>query len=132
MTPSASTQTSNQPTFVEEPAIYEFTTSLGADDTITDVAVNIDRDSDFLLTGIWGSSTGEFTMNFRLPSGRQIANQAILNTDVLGTANQPTSIGPPPIYRAGSVGPQLTLTDLSGATNNITILFGGIRRIRTT
>jgi len=132
MTPSASTQQSNQPTYVEEPAIYEFTTQLSSDEAVTDVAVPIDRDSDFLLTGIWGSSSGEFTLNFRLPSGRQISNQQILNTDILGTANQPVSIGPPPIYRAGSVGPQLDLTDISGATNNITILFGGIRRIRTT
>lgn len=132
MTPQASTQTANQPTYVEEPAIYEFTTQLTSDESVTDVAVNIDRDSDFLLTGIWGSSTGEYTLNFRLPSGRQISNQQILNTDLIGTANQPTSIGPPPIYRAGSVGPQLDLTDISGATNNITILFGGIRRIRTT
>ena len=122
----------DQPTYVEEPAIYPFFVTLTSDQHIADTAVNIDRDSDFLLTGIWGSSTGPYTLNFRLPSGRQVSTQEILDTDLLGTANQPTAIGPPPIYRAGSNGPQLSLTDVSGASNSIRLYFGGIRRIRTT
>ena len=98
----------------------------------SDVAVNIDRDADWLWTGLNGSSTGEYTVNFRLPSGRQLANAEILNTDIVGTANQPTQIGPPPVYRAGSTGPQLTMTDISGAPNTVTLIFSGIRRVRTT
>lgn len=132
MTPSASSSTANQPTYVEEPAIYVFSSTLSSDQHISDISVNIDRDSDFLLTGVNGSSTGTYTLNFRLPSGRQICNTEILNTDFIGTANQPTAIGPPPIYRAGSTGPQLTLTDTSGAGNTVIIIFSGIRRIRTT
>jgi hypothetical protein len=132
MTPSASSDPSTQPTYVEEPAYYPFSIQLTADQAVTGVSVNIDRDSDFLLTGINGSSDGDYTLNFRLPSGRQIATSQILNTDLIGTANQPTAIGPPPIYRAGSVGPQLDLTDVSDETNNINIVFSGIRRIRTT
>lgn len=132
MTPTASSSPANQPTYVEEPAIYLFSTTLSSDQHIADVAVPIDRDSDFLLTGLNGSSTGNYTLNFRLPSGRQIANAEVLDTDILGTANQPTAIGPPPIYRAGSNGPQLSLTDISGAANTIIIVFTGIRRIRTT
>jgi hypothetical protein len=131
MTPSA-TNPADQPTYVEEPAIYVFTQALTASQHIGQVAVNIDRDSDFLLTGINGSSDGAYTLNFRLPSGRLISNAEILNTDILGTANQPTAIGPPPIYRAGSVGPQLDLTDVSAAPNNLIIVFSGIRRLRTT
>lgn len=131
MTPNGSSS-ENQPTYVEEPALYVFTMSLTADQHVPNVAVNIDRDSDFLLTGINGSSDGAYTLNFQLPSGRLVSNAEILNTDLLGTANQPTAIGPPPIYRAGSIGPQLTLTDISGTTNNITIVFSGIRRLRTT
>lgn len=122
----------NQPTYVEEPAIYYFTYTLTSDQHVSDIAVQIDRDSDFLLTGINGSSTGTYTLNFRLPSGRQVSNFEVLNTDLIGTANQPTAIGPPPIYRAGSNGPQLTLTDTSGGSNSIIIVFSGIRRIRTT
>lgn len=132
MTPQASSAADNQPTYVEEPAMYVFTETLNNGQHLGQVAVNIDRDSDFLLTGINGSSDGAYTLNFRLPSGRLIANAEILNTDLIGTANQPTAIGPPPIYRAGSVGPQLDLSNLSGGNNVVNIIFSGIRRLRTT
>lgn len=132
MSAGASASPANQPTYVEEPAMYIAPVTMTAGQNIQDLAVNIDRDSDFMLTGIHGTSDGAFSLNFRLPSGRQIANAQILATDFLGTANQPTAIGPPPIYRAGSTGPQLTLSELSGATNNARIIFDGIRRIRTT
>jgi hypothetical protein len=132
MTPTDSSSAANQPTYVEEPAFYPFTIELTANEKVSDVAVPIDRDSDFLLTGLNGSSDGAYTLNFRLPSGRQVSTAEILNTDLLGTANQPTAVGPPPIYRAGSNGPQLSLTDLSNANNSIIIIFSGIRRIRTT
>ena len=132
MTPSASSTPANQPTYVEEPAMYVYTITLTALEAVQQASVNIDRDSDFLLTGINGSSTGNYTLNFRLPSGRLVANTQILNIDLIGTANQPTAIGPPPIYRAGSVGPQLDLTDVSNASNTIIIVFSGIRRLRTT
>jgi hypothetical protein len=132
MTPTASSSPANQPTYVEEPAIYTFIFNLTANQHVADVAVNIDRDADWLWTGLNGSSTGNFTINFRLPSGRQLSNAEILNTDIVGTANQPTQIGPPPVYRAGSTGPQLTMTDISGAGNTVTLIFSGIRRVRTT
>lgn len=120
-----------QPQFVEEPANYIFTYTLTGNQSVQYVPVNIDRDSDFCLTGLNGSSTGTFTMNFRLPSGRLICNQNVQSTNLLGTPNIPTTIGPPPIYRAGSTGPEVSLTDTSGAGNTVTIVFSGIRRLRT-
>jgi hypothetical protein len=128
--PNPSNKTT-QATYVEEPAMYTFNYTLTADQAVQRVPVNIDRDSDFLLTGINGSSTGTYTLNVRLPSGRLIASAQINNTNFIGAANQPTAIGPPPIYRAGSTGPELDLTDTSGAGNTLQIIFQGIRRIRT-
>jgi hypothetical protein len=133
MTPTDSSSPANQPTYVEEPAIYYFQKSLAALTHYDSVAVNIDRDTDFLLTGINGSSTTtNYTLNLRLPSGRLLSSAEMLASDFIGTPNQPTAIGPPPIYRAGSVGPQLNLTNLDNAVNNINISFSGIRRVRTT
>lgn len=132
MTPQDSSNPANQPEYVEEPAFYVFTRELAGDEHVGQVSVNIDRDADFLLTGLNGSSDGDYTLNFRLPSGRLVSNVEILAADLIGTANQPTAIGPPPIYRAGSSGPQLDLTEVSGSTNNIIIIFSGIRRLRTT
>jgi hypothetical protein len=132
MTPRANSSPANQPEYVEEPAIYTFVTTLTAGQHLDNAAVNIDRDTDWLWTGLNGSQTGNYTVNFRLPSGRQLANAEIFNQDIIGTANQPTVIGPPPVYRAGSVGPQVTITDISGGGNTVTIVFTGIRRVRTT
>lgn len=129
--PTVVTDPNNQPDFVEEAAWYLYTVTLNANQSVKGASVNIDRDSDFTLTGVHGSSDGLFTMNMRLPSGRLISNAQILSTDWLGTANQPTAMGPPPIYRAGSVGPQLDLTEVSGDTNVLFIIFTGIRRIKT-
>jgi len=122
----------NQPDYVEEPQLYPYTVSLTSGQHLEAQNVNIDRDADFCLTGVNGSSDGEYTLNFRTPSGRLISTAEILNTDIIGTANQPTAIGPPMIYRAGSVGPQLNITDVSGSTNDIVIVFSGIRRVKTT
>ena len=122
-----------QPTYVEEPTAYLFTVTLASPGRVQDSAVNIDRDSDFLFTGIIGPTTaGNCTFNFRLPAQRLYSNIEIPNNLIMGTANQPTAIGPPPVYRAGSSGPQVTVTNTSGATNTINILFTGTRRVRTT
>ena len=121
----------NQPQFVEEPANYVFNYTLTAGQSVQRVPVNIDRDSDFMLTGINGSATGGYNLNFRLPSGRQIGSALVASTNLIGAANQPTSIGPPPVYRAGSTGPEIDLTDTSNASNTIQIVFSGVRRLRT-
>lgn len=130
--PASQGGATNQPNFIEEPATYVFNYTLNALQAVTRVAVNIDRDSDFLLTGINGISTGGYTLNVRLPSGRLIASQQMINTQFVSNApNQPTAIGPPPIYRAGSTGPELDLTDTSNASNTLQIIFSGLRRLRT-
>jgi hypothetical protein len=123
MTPSA-------PSYVEEPAIYVFQRTMTALEVQRNLPVTMDNDSDFLLTGIHGTSTGTYTINLRMPSGRQIATASVQNVNLIGTANQPTAIGPAPVYRAASIGPALDISDTSNAGNTIEICFTGIRRLR--
>lgn len=128
-TPSPS---ANQPQYVEEPANFVFQITLNALQPLNRIPVPIDRDTDFLWTGLNGSSTGSYTINIVLPSGRYMNSSQIQNGNQVSTAaNQPTAIGPPPIYRAGSSGPLLDLTDTSNASNTIELVFSGIRRLRT-
>ena len=136
MTPTGSPQSQGgataQPNFVEEPATYVANLTLTSMLHLERVPVNIDRDSDFLMTGINGTSTGGYTINFRLPSGRLIGSQEMINSQFVSNApNQPTAIGPPPVYRAGSTGPEINITDTSGAGNTVQLIFSGIRRLRT-
>ena len=132
MSPSASSQ---EPQYVEEPTVIVFTVSLaanGAGSTFKKIAVPVDRDADFLLTGLNGSSDGEYLINLYLPSGRQIASSSMQNANFVSPdPQQPTSIGPPPLYRAGSNGPMLDLENTSNQTNDIELEFSGIRRLRT-
>lgn len=129
---TAPSPSANQPQYVEEPANFVFLITLNALQPLTRVPVPIDRDTDFLWTGLNGSSTGSYTINIVLPSGRYMNSSQIQNANqVSPAANQPTAIGPPPLYRAGSSGPLLDLTDTSNASNTIELVFSGIRRLRT-
>jgi hypothetical protein len=118
------------PNYQEEPAIYTYQVALTANQRLQNQNIPIDPDSDFLLTGIHGTSTGRFTVNLRLPSGRSLSNVAMSDLNLIGTANQPTAIGPAPVYVAGGIGPALELLDTSGAGNTLEICFSGIRRFR--
>jgi hypothetical protein len=118
------------PQFAEEPCFYVAQIVLTALQVLTRVPVNIAGDSDFLLTGIHGTSTGDFTINFRLPGGGAFANAQVHKANIIGAANQPTPIGPPAAYRAGSSGPLLDLTDVSNAGNTLELIFSGIKRTR--
>ncbi len=121
--------TPTTPTYVYEPAVIPLQLTLTANQPLNLQKVNIDKDSDFILTGIHGTSTGSYTINFRLPSGRQFANGTqIRNTNLVGTANQPAAIGPELVYPAGGIGPAVDITETSGAGNTIEIIFSGLRR----
>jgi len=119
-------------TFAEEPAFLVFQIVLTALQVLTRLPVPIDKDSDFLLTGIHGSSTGGYNVNFRTPNGRTFASAMVKSTNLVGsTPSQPAAIGPPLAYAAGTTGPMLDITDTSNAGNTIELIFSGIRRLRT-
>jgi hypothetical protein len=126
------------PSYTEEPAAYVVNIVLTANQALQRVPVPIDRDSDFLLIGVNGTCTALYSFNVRMPSGRLYASSQIncapqgnAANNFIGTPNQPTTFGPPPNYRAGGVGPELDLTDLSGATNTVQLVFQGVRRLLT-
>jgi hypothetical protein len=116
------------PVYAEEPCVYTYQVVLTAAQILKNQNVPIDVDSDFLLTGIHGTRTGSYNVNFKLPSGRSFSNVMIQDTNLIGVANQPTAIGPSALYNRGTVGPTLEITDTSGAGNTLEICFSGIRR----
>jgi hypothetical protein len=116
------------PIYAEEPCMYTYQVVLAAGQSLKNQNVPIDVDSDFLLTGIHGTRTGPFNVNYKLPSGRSFSNVAVQDTNLIGTANQPAAIGPSALYNRGTVGPTLEIQDTSGAANTLELCFSGIRR----
>lgn len=117
----------DDPNYTYEPCVYPLQIILTALQAVKNQKVGIDADSDFILTGVHGTSTSTYNVNFRLPSGRQLSNNLVQNTNLVGTANQPAAF-PPMLYPKGGLGPQTDLTDTSNAGNTIEIIFDGYRR----
>jgi hypothetical protein len=130
MTPAPARTPPAAPQYVQQSTWYVFQMILSANQQVSRLPVQIANDADFILTGIHGTSTADFTVNFRLPNGDSFATAQMHKANFLGTPNQPTPIGPSAPYRAGSTGPMLDLTDLSGAPNTLEIIFSGIKRMK--
>jgi hypothetical protein len=117
----------DDPNYTYEPCFYPLQLTLTALQALKGQKVPIDGDSDFILTGIHGTQTSTYTINVKLPSGRQLSNNPVQNANLVGSANQPTAF-PPMLYPHGGNGPSCDLTDTSNANNTLEIVFDGYRR----
>ena len=110
-----------------EPGFEPFDATLAADETKRDLAQFFGRDCHFLWTGLAGTSTGLYSVQFVLPSGRLLSTAPVQSVNMIGTAQFPVPIWPPSkVPAGGKVGINL-LTDLTSAENTVQILFAGVR-----
>ena len=110
----------------DEDGKYVFSYSLAQNDSFDDLKINIDVDSDFTLTHIYGLWDQEFTFNLRTPGGRSIASSNVKAENFIGTAQFPVPMLAPQTYRRGS---QLRLSIANGyaGANNVEIVFAGLK-----
>lgn len=128
MTPSSIGVNLNDPNYTYEPAFLPLQVTLAANAPLVDQVVGPLIDADFVLTGIHGTSTGKFTANLRLPSGRYLSTNAqIQSANFMGTPQEPTDF-PPTVYPMGGQGLKIAVTDTSGAGNTIEIICSGYNR----
>lgn len=113
----------------EEPALLRLQVVLQANEDRIGVVLPIEKELDFTVFSLFGNSTGDYELNFQLPSGRMFCSSKTGKDHLVGTATFPVSIGVPQMYQGGS-GISVDLKDLSGAQNTVTLLFKGIRRVR--
>jgi hypothetical protein len=104
-----------------------FDLTLQANAESRDLSQYFAKDSTFLWTGVAGSQTGLFQVQFQLPDGRLLSSAPVRNSNIIGTAQFPV-----PIWPAVRIGPNgkigiATIKDLSGAANTIQIVFLGVR-----
>jgi hypothetical protein len=88
-------------------------------------SIVIDGDSDFMCIWLIADSTGTFDITFAdNATGRTFMRQPVHNVNIFGTAQLPFPLLPPYTFRRqGSIG--LTITNTSGADNDIQIVFSG-------
>lgn len=119
-----------QPQFADEPGFYVYQRTLTANQVLSDLTQSIDNDSDFILTGLLGSQTGAYTLRFKDANLRYVSSAAMRNSNIVGSAPFPVPLFPNLVYPAGSR-ISIDLTDLTGSSNTIELVFVGIKRFRT-
>ena len=94
----------------------------------TGVQQLIQRDAAFMWRGIILSAfTGIFQVQFTINGWNLLSNGQILNANLQSDPSSPYPIFPEQLVPAGGyIG--INITDLSGAPNNIQIVFRGVKR----
>jgi hypothetical protein len=118
------------PTGHDEDGKYVFQYALQNGDNFNDLKINIDVDSDFELTHLYGIWDQEFTFNLYTPGGRLIASSNVKAEDFLGTAQFPVPMLAPQIYPRGSQ-LRLSIANSYAGVNNVEIVFAGLKHYDT-
>jgi hypothetical protein len=115
--------------FTFESGFYELRKTLAANIEAKDLALFFDREMDVVWLALSGLSTGAYEVQLTLPNGRLLSSAPLHNTCSIGSAAFPAELPHPEVVPAGGkVGAYLK--DLSGAQNDIRIVFWCLRRLR--
>jgi hypothetical protein len=113
--------------YYDEPCLEPFDRTLTGNQAVQNLAQYFSKDADFIWTGVAGSQTAAYSVKFTLPNGRELSSAQIRNANIVGTAQFPVPIFPAVrVPAGGSIG--IALTDLSGSSNTIQLVFIGFRR----
>lgn len=119
--------TQTAPAISEEPKKLVYKKSLTAGQVADDEALAIDKTYDFEFLAIAGKSTGDYEINFKDASGRDIFSARASADLVVGTGQFPIEFDHPLSYPAGGR-IQISIADLSGGGNDVELLFIGIAK----
>ncbi len=90
-------------------------------------SIKISADAAFVGRSIRGASDGDFTTFMRVDaSDRQLMNQAVHSSALMGTAERPGPLDKPLLLPANTT-ISFDFTDLSGATNNLYFVIAGFK-----
>lgn len=118
------------PEYTDKPFDYVFDVVLSANEALTNQSVPIMTDSDFIWDSVYiNTATGAFQVRFSDSCGYYLSNGLINSNNLSTFAGQPYPIIPDWWFPAGGrIG--VDITDLSGATNTIQLVFRGKKRFR--
>lgn len=123
-------QAAPAPRFFEEVFQYVFQTTLTGNQIVKEQRQTIDRDADFIWTSIWGTQTGNYSIQFRDANGRIMSSGELRNANAVGTAQFPVPLMKPRVIPGGGF-ITMNITELTGSSNTIELVFGGYKRFKT-
>jgi len=110
----------------EYEGIYTLVRTLASGDSFDDIKINVDIDSDFELTDIFGSWDQDFTINLYGSNGRPIASSQVHPANFVGTAQFPVPLLKSMTWPRGSQ-IRVALTNKYAGNNSIELCFRGIK-----
>lgn len=125
-------QESGRDTYLAKAFDYVYDVTLTANQSLRDQIVAIQQDADFALQAILlASYTGSFQIRLSDSQGTYLSNGYLYSANFLsGGVPAPFAVMPEQMFPAGGrIG--IDITDVSGSSNTVQILFRGEKRYRT-
>ena len=103
---------------------------LTGDQLLNPDTLEIQTDADFYCFGYYiAFNTGDFQVQFIDATGYQLMSGMVNSAAISTTSSEPTVLSPTHLFPAGSK-IQIVIQDLSGTTNQIQIVFRGVKRFK--
>jgi hypothetical protein len=93
-------------------------------DHFPDLRIPIPAEGDVLVTDIFGSSTGAFSIQFFDQAGRPMSSAEMNSVNAMGTAQLPVPFGGITYPRSGQI--RVSITNLLAGVNTIQIVLSGM------
>ena len=99
--------------------------SLAENAAFPDLRAPVDADGDFIVTDVYGTSTGAYSIAFRNAGGRALSSAEISNANAIGTAQFPVPFGGVQYPAGGQIA--YSITNAYAGTNAIQLVLRGIK-----
>lgn len=110
---------------------YVYNVTLTANQILNGEQVSIFTEADFAWRGLVFLSDGIFSVQFQDGQGYYISSGFVYSTNMPNTPGDPWPVFPEIVYPAGGR-IYMNISDLSGSTNDIQLLFKGVNRYQLT
>jgi len=101
-----------------------FNVVLQEDDAFPDLRIPIPTEGDVLVTDVYGTSTGAYSIQFFDSNERPMSSAQINNVNAIGTAQLPVPYGGITYPRSGQV--RVAVTNLLAGVNTLQLILSGM------
>ena len=115
--------------YIDVPFNYVYTNTLTASQVLNNEVVSIFAEADFAWRGLIFSATGLFSIQFQDGNGYYLSSGQMYSSNMPNTAGDPWPVFPEVVYPSnGRI--FMNITELSGDSNTIQLLFVGVNRYK--